>query len=86
MKKDVAGGMGWIFVAALTSDIRRGRAETASLSSSFIRPSVSSCSSEKFNFWVLLLKHSQELKVFSCYCCYGFDENDFLVVGNYIDN
>lgn len=51
MKKDVAGGMGWIFVAALTSDIRRGRAETASLSSSFIRPSVSSCSSEKFNFW-----------------------------------
>lgn len=48
MKKDVAGGMGWIVVAALTSDIRRGRADTAPLSfstsSSLTKPS-SSCSS-----------------------------------------
>lgn len=57
MKKDVAGGMGWIVVAALTSDIRRGRADTApfsfSSSSSLTKPSSSSsanqmCSEKKF--------------------------------------
>lgn len=61
MKKDVAGGMGWIVVAALTSDIRRGRADTApfsfSSSSSLTKPSSSSsanqmCSEKKlFFFW-----------------------------------
>jgi hypothetical protein len=55
MKKDVAGGIGWIFVAALTSDIRRGSADTASFSSSSIRSSISSCLSEMFKFWDILL-------------------------------
>lgn len=43
-KKDEPGGMGWMVVAALTSDIRRGRADTAPFSSSFTKPSVSSSS------------------------------------------
>lgn len=57
MKKEDAGGMGRIFVAALASDIRRGSADT-SLPSSSIRPSVS-CSSENsndFGCFVLLEK------------------------------
>ena len=36
--------MGWIVVAAFTSDIRRGSAETAPFSSSLTKPS-NSCSS-----------------------------------------
>ena len=44
MKNEEAGGMGTILLTTLTSDIRRGRADTAPSSSSFTNSSISQLS------------------------------------------
>lgn len=49
MKKEEAGGIGWMVVAGAV-DIRRGRADTVPFSSSATKPSVS-CSSANQNLY-----------------------------------
>lgn len=57
MKKEEAGGIGWMVVAGVV-DIRRGSADTAPFSSSATKPS-SSCSSVNRNVFDKIWKHAK---------------------------